>query len=95
MSSGNDVIIKVGDNKITIKEAKIRSMPTIIGTKNYEERWFLEGDDNYLTADVSNLLKNDNIIADDYKLESELQFYQSNELESLTHNYNQLKHNDK
>ena len=95
MSSGNDVIIKVGDNKITIKEAKIRSMPTIIGTKNYEERWFLEGDDNYLTADVSNILKNDNLIADDYKLESELQFHQGNELESLKHNYNQLKHNDK
>ena len=93
-ASGNNVIIKVGNGQMTLKDAKGTTL-NITGTSNYEERWFLEGDDNYLTADVSNILKNDNLIADDYKLESELQFYQGNELESLTHNYNQLKHNDK
>ena len=63
----------------------------ITGTRNFEEHWFLEGDDNCLTSDVSSILKTDNSIQNDYKLESELQLYQNNELSSIT--YNQIKEN--
>ena len=91
LTSGNDVIIKVGSGKMTLKDAKGTTL-NITGTRNYEERWFLEDDDNFISSDVSSILKNDNFISNEQgfnDFNSELQLNKTKDINSLT--YSQIK----
>ena len=78
------MIIKVGNGQMTLKDAKGTTL-NITGTSNYEERWFLEGDDNFITSDVSTILETDKLIGNDYSLDGELKFNQSDAISSLTY----------
>ena len=52
---GNDVRIKVGSGSILLKNAKAKIV-TINNSKKIEERWFMEGDNNYnLSSSIHNL----------------------------------------
>ena len=79
------MIIKVGNGQMTLKDAKGTTL-NITGTSNYEEHWFLEGDDNFTTADVSTLLNTDSNTNVDYSLKSELKLNQNVDTISVTSN---------
>ena len=57
-----------------------------IEKNNVEERWFMEGDDNFTTSEVSTILNSNKNISGNYSLEKELQFPQDSEIIPLTHN---------
>ena len=76
---------------MTLKDAKGTTL-NITGTRNYEERWFLEDDDNFISSDVSSILKNDNFISNEQgfnDFNSELQLNKTKDINSLT--YSQIK----
>ena len=81
--SGSDVILTVGNGSIRIKKGSGKTLSiynnsssatsTVISgsSKNYEEHWFMEGDENYnITGNTSELdsILNDgsNVISNDY-----------------------------
>ena len=84
LSSGDDVVIKVGSGKITVKDAIDEDL-NISKVSNYEERWFAD-DDNFATNEVSSILKSDNLITGVYNLKDELQINQSEDMTKLTYN---------
>ena len=88
LTSGNDVVVKIGTGQMTLKNAKDVKL-NITKVSSYEERWFTEDDNNFTASDVSSILKSDNLISNDYKLDSELQLNQNTDITSLT--YNQTK----
>ena len=83
LSSGDDVVIKVGSGKITVKDAIAEDL-NISKMSSYEERWFAD-DDNFATNEVSSILKSDNLITGIYNLKDELQFNQSEDMTKLTY----------
>ena len=85
LNSGNDIVVKVGTGKLTLKNAKGVKL-NITKSSKYDERWFTE-DYNFLTSsDVSSILKSDNLISNDYKFNDELKLNQISEITSMTHN---------
>ena len=91
LNSGNDVIINIsadtgaGTGSITLNNAKGKTLNIIsTSTAAYEERWFMEGDDNYVNTDVSTIVNSDNPIENGYNLSNELNLNQIND--SLTFN---------
>ena len=74
MSSGNDVVIKVGNGRMTLKDAKYKTINISTSSRNYEEYWFIE-DNNFNSAsanEVDSIIdSNSNIICSedyDYKI---------------------------
>ena len=52
----------MGDGKITLKNAKATALDiTSTSTANYEERWFINGDDNYNVSELGMIIHNDDI----------------------------------
>ena len=87
--SGSDVILTVGSGSVRVKNGKNKSLSiynnstsattTVIGSSSskYEERWFMEGDDNYNSAlgiqnaELDSILDSDsNFISNDYDFDS-------------------------
>ena len=66
--SNSDVILTVGSGSIKIKDGKGKSLSiynnsssaisTVIGSRSYEEHWFLE-DDDFVTSEVDSILNKD------------------------------------
>ena len=90
LTSGNDVVVKVGSGRMTLKNAKGVKL-NIIKASKYEERWFTEDDINFTTSEVSSILKSDNLISNDYKLNTELKLNQNADITSLSYSYSQKK----
>lgn len=90
LTSGNDVVVKVGTGQMTLKNAKGVKL-NITKAAAFEERWFLEDDDAFTTSEVTSILKSDNFISNDYKLNSELNLNQDGDIASLTYNISQKK----
>ena len=57
----------------------------------FVERWFLEDDTNYITSDVTSILKTDNIISSEYNINNELKVNLDNYTISLTSNQSNKK----
>ena len=80
LTSGNDVVIKVGSGRMTLKDARGTSL-NISGTRNYEERWFMEGDNNFAIDDLNSIVENrSNDIAIDYKFSKDTYIKQNQDL---------------
>ena len=84
ITSGNDVVINIGSGsssgKMTLKNAKGLKL-NITKASNYEERWFLEGDDNYTTVDVGIITKTDSNITDlDQQYDSQFSYKQADQI---------------
>ena len=92
--SGSDMIVSVGNGKMILKNAGSTTL-NITTSRNYEERWFMEDDNNFTTSDFSNILKKDNLISNDCNLNNELQlnqqFNQGNVITSLTYSESKKK----
>ena len=69
LTSGNDMIVRVGSGKMTLKNAKGVKL-NITRTSSFDERWFTEDDNNFTTSEVSTLLNTDNNIDAEYSLNS-------------------------
>ena len=52
--SGRDIVVKVGNGSMTLQNA-YGITPRIITGAEYEERWFMEGDDNFVTGDSTDV----------------------------------------
>ena len=99
--SGSDVILKVGSGSIKIKNGKGKSLSiynnsssavsTVIGSKGYEERWFLE-DDNLVASEIDSILNKDSkLISINFEnnITSELITNPIEENLLISNNYNQ------
>ncbi|MBR1730426.1 MAG: hypothetical protein IJ728_12990, partial [Selenomonadaceae bacterium] len=86
--SGNDKIIKVGSNKITLKDAKSVKL-NITTSANYEERWFIDDSEDKIQNDELETIIDDknNLIGDDLNFND--QFNSQEKITSLT--YSQTK----
>ena len=71
-TSGSDLIIKVGSGKMTLKNfAYLADDINVIGTRNFEEHWFTENDNNFITSEFDSILDNNsNFISSDYNYDS-------------------------
>ena len=86
LTVGNDVKIKVGSGSILLKNSKNKSV-TINNSKSFEEHWFMEGDNNFTTSEINNIINDNKNISADYSLKkSKLNFIQDNEIIALTDN---------
>ena len=93
LTSGNDVIITVGTGKITLKGANDTTL-NINNASGYEERWFTEDDNNYLSSEVNTILKSENLISNVngiYNLNIESQSAQPDNIISMTYNQSETK----
>ena len=87
-AKGKDINItdSTGETK-SYNFTKTVTSPTT--SSNYEERWFIEDDNNFNSSDVSSILPTNSNITSDYSLSNELKLTQSNDITSLT--YSQTK----
>ena len=89
LSSGDDVVIKVGSGRITVKNAIDEDL-NISRVSNFEERWFMENEESGNVAlgndELDSILEDKVDIAIDYKFNAETQSKVFDKSIPLTHN---------